>query len=389
MLAKLPLTPKGIEALKPPPLGKRKLVYDALVPGLAVRVTDKGAKAFVLVARFPGSQNPTARSLGLVGRLTLEAARDRGRDWLALIAQGRDPAQQAKQAEANTVRAVCEDWFARKGSGHRSARQSRSRLERLVYPTLGSMPIGEVRRSDVVRLHDRLTAGNGAIIANRVVAMLGSIFSWYSVRNEEFRNPVIRGMTTAEQARERILTDDELRAVWWAAEGVFGALVRFLLLTAARRGEALEMRWAEIDGATWTLPAARNKTGVELVRPLSQAALAVLAAQLRKGDFVFSRSGSGALGGLTELKAKLDRDSGTAGWRLHDLRRSARSLMSRAGVSSDHAERCLGHVIGSIRGVYDRHSYRAEMLTAYEKLATLIAGIVDPQPNVVAMRGER
>jgi integrase len=376
MLAKLPLTPKGIEALKPPPWGKRKLIYDALVPGLAVRVTDKGTKAFVLVARFPGSQNPTARSLGLVGRLTLEAARDRARDWLALIAQGRDPAQQAKQAEANTVKAVCEDWFARRGRGQRSAAQSRSRLERLVYPTLGSMPIGEVRRSDVVRLHDRLSE-NGGVIANRVVAMLGSIFSWYSVRNEDFRNPVIRGMTTAEQARDRVLTDDELRAVWSAAEGPFGALVRFLLLTAARRGEALELRWAEIDGATWTLPAARNKTGVELVRPLSQAALAILAAQPRKGEFVFSRSGSGALGGLTELKAKLDRDSGTAGWRLHDLRRSARSLMSRAGVSSDHAERCLGHVIGSIRGVYDRHSYRDEMLIAYEKLATLIAGIVD------------
>jgi integrase len=88
------------------------------------------------------------------------------------------------------------------------------------------------------------------------------------------------------------------------------------------------------------------------------------------------------------MKAALNCASGVTGWTLHDLRRTARSLMSRAGVPSDHAERCLGHVIGGVRGVYDRHQYREEMLLAYEKLAALIAGIVDPQPNVVAIRGQ-
>jgi integrase len=243
------------------------------------------------------------------------------------------------------------------------------------------MPIADIRRSDVVKLHDRLTEQNGPVLANRVVGMLGSIFSWYSVRNEDFRNPVIRGMTTAEEARSRILTDDELRAVWSAAEGPFGALVRFLLLTGARRSEAAEMTWSEIDGDVWSLPPKRNKVGVELIRPLSAAALALIAAQPRIGDFIFTRSGAGALGGLTELKAKLDRDSGTQGWRLHDLRRTSRSLMSRAGVSSDHAERCLGHVIGSIRGVYDRHSYHEEMKLAYQALASLIDRIVAPQAD--------
>jgi integrase len=170
---------------------------------------------------------------------------------------------------------------------------------------------------------------------------------------------------------------------------VFGSFVRFLLLTAARRSEAAEMTWAEISGSDWTLPAARNKTGLELVRPLSAAAQAVLAGLPRLGEFVFTRSGKGSLGGITGLKSALDQASGTSGWTLHDLRRTARSLMSRAGVPSDHAERCLGHVIGGVRGVYDRHAYREEMLMAYEKLATLISGIVDPQENVVAIRGQR
>lgn len=390
MLAKKPLTAKGIDALKPPPAGKRKLVYDALVPGLAVRVTDKRAKAFVLVSRFPGSPNATTRSLGLVGSLTLEAARIRAREWLALVAQGRDPSQVAAQAEANTVKAICEEWFARRGRDHRSAVQSRSRLDRLVYPSLGSMPIADIRRSDVVRLHDRVSEANGPIVANRVVTLLGAIFAWWEVRSDDWRSPVRRGMTTPEEARDRVLTDDELRRIWAATDPeasnlqpAFASFIRFLLLTGCRRSEAAELRWSELTGDSWTLPAARNKTGVEFVRPLSQAALAIIASQPRSGEFVFGR-----LGSIGRGKAQLDRAAGVSGYVTHDLRRTARSLMSRAGISSDHAERCLGHVLPGIRATYDRHSFVPEMKIAYEKLSALLAGIVSPQPNVVPIRGQ-
>ena len=132
--------------------------------------------------------------------------------------------------------------------------------------------------------------------------------------------------------------------------------------------------------------ASRNKTKVDLVRPLSAAALAVIAQapRIHTSDFVFSVDGR-RFGGLSCRKIPFDKASGVTGWTLHDLRRTARSLMSRAGVPSEHAERCLGHVIGGVEGVYDRHHYREEMLIAYEKLATLLGQIVDPQPNVVAM----
>jgi integrase len=88
---------------------------------------------------------------------------------------------------------------------------------------------------------------------------------------------------------------------------------------------------------------------------------------------------------MARRKAELDKGSGVTDWTLHDLRRTARSLMSRAKVISEHAERCLGHRIPGIEGIYNRYPYRDEMLIAYEKLATLISQIVDPQPNVVAM----
>jgi integrase len=283
---------------------------------------------------------------------------------------------------------VCEEWLQRKAKTYSSAPALRSRLERLVYPALGAIPIREIRKSDIVRLHDRISDENGAVAANRVVELLTAIMNWHETRSDDFRSPIVRGMTTAEVARDRILTDDELRAIWQAAEygGMFGSLVRFLLLTGARRSEGAEMTWAEIAGRDWALPAARNKVRQELIRPLSDAAFAIVEALPRAGEFVFSRDGRRPLVAFSILKNRLDAASDVTAWRLHDLRRTSRSLMSRAGVPSDHAERCLGHVIGGVRGVYDRHAYREEMLLAYEKLATLIAGIVDPQENVVAMR---
>jgi integrase len=162
-----------------------------------------------------------------------------------------------------------------------------------------------------------------------------------------------------------------------AAEGTFGALVRFLLLTAARRDEARIMKWSEISSTDWTLPSARNKAKVDLVRPLSKAARSLLDTLPRDSAYVFAgRSGAINNNGKGKGKKQLDEDSNVTGWRLHDLRRTARSLMSRAGVLSDHSELCLGHVLPGVRGTYDRHAYHAEKAEAFEKLAATIYAIV-------------
>ena len=106
----------------------------------------------------------------------------------------------------------------------------------------------------------------------------------------------------------------------------------------------------------------------------------------RNGEFVFSANGRQAIGNYTKHKQAIDEASGVTGWTLHDLRRTARSLMSRAGVPADHAERCLGHIIGGVRGVYDRHEYLDEKRRAFEALASQIQRIIEPQPNVVAIK---
>ena len=161
--------------------------------------------------------------------------------------------------------------------------------------------------------------------------------------------------------------------------------MRFLLLTTARRGEAAGLRRSAIDGTDWTIPASANKTKIELVRPLSRAAMAIIDAQPRLGEFVFGFNGS-RLTSFSNRKRDFIRNCGVTDWRLHDLRRTARTLLSRAGVSPDTAERCLGHVIGGVRNTYDRHDFRAEMATAFEALAAQIERIVNPTDNVTPMR---
>src|SRR6185369_11897078 len=146
-----------------------------------------------------------------------------------------------------------------------------------------------------------------------------------------------------------------------------------LLLTGARRNEARFLHWAEIEGSNWNLPAARNKTKVNLTRPLSKAAQVLLATQPRidEGPLVFTTTGHHPLS-ASKPKKLFDAACGVTGWTLHDLRRTARTLMSRAGVAADIGERCLGHVIGGVRGVYDKHGYYSEMRVAFEALAAQI-----------------
>jgi integrase len=400
MLAKKPLTDRAIAGVKPAAPGKRRLLWDGLVPGLALRVTDRGSRSFVLVVRYPGTRYPTPRSLGTVGAITLAEARDTAREWLAQIRMGVDPQAQALERRQETFQAIAEGYLLRKAKDHRSKDQIEAILARLVYPTFGARPIDAITRNDIVRLLDKIEDVNGPAMADRTLAHISRVMDWHATRSDTFRSPIVKGMKRANaQDRSRVLTDDELRAVWKAAGEYahpFGPLLRFILLTASRRNEALYAKRSEIVGAEWTIPAARYKTKIDHLIPLSKAALSEVQGRDFPGPLVadapgwlFTANGKQAIGGLTRHKAAIDEASGVTGWTTHDLRRSARSLMSRAGVPSDHAERCLGHVIGGVRGVYDRHEFRDEKRQGFEALAVLVGRIVDPQPNIVPLRGER
>jgi integrase len=393
------LTDIAIRNLRAEP--KRREIPDPGARGLYVVIQPSGVRSFAVRYRYAGK----SRKLTLQAGITLAAARKAAADAPYQLEQGHDPgvarshARQAQRLAAqDTFKAVAEEYQRREGSRLRSAEWRQGVLERLVYPTLGDRPISLIKRSEIVRLLDKITEGTplgvagGPFIADRALAIIRRIMSWHATRSDDFRSPILRGMARAEEAaRTRILADAELRAVWGVADagkGPFDRLVQFLLLTAARRTEAAAMTWSEIDGADWALPVSRNKTKVELVRPLSVAAQDVLARvpRLVGCDFVFSTDGRSAINGFSHFKRRFDAQCGVTGWTLHDLRRTARSLMSRAGVNADHAERCLGHVISGVRAVCDRYEFHAEKLRAYEKLAMEIERVIDPPAaNVVKL----
>jgi integrase len=382
---KLLLTDRFCDRAKPQ--GPQTDYFDETVSGLALRVS-ADRKTWTLHFSSPVNGKRARMTLGTYPATSLAAARTKAIEAKTQVEEGRDPRGTAK----DTFQAIGEEYIRREGKKLRSRDWQESALRRLVYPAFGHRPISDIKRTDLVRLLDKIEDENGPVQADRTLATIRQIMNWYASRSDDFRSPIVKGMArtkASERARERTLSDDELRAVWKQAErnGVFGAFIRFILLTAARRTEASGMAWTEIDGSDWTLPAARNKTKVDLIRPLSKAALAVLDECRGSGPFVFSTDGKTPISGFSKFKRAFDKVLPLAGWTLHDLRRTARSLMSRAGVPSDHGERCLGHVIGGIRGVYDRHEYHREKALAFEALAGQIDRIVRPRANVVGIKG--
>jgi integrase len=395
-------------------------VPDPGCPGLYLVVHPSSAKSWCYRFRFGGKSRKLTIGAAFTEKgievIKIGDARDIADEARVSVARRLDPieinrARQIRAAEEaaaaeGTLRAVAGRYLGQQG-GLRSIANLRKVFERLILPALGGRPIDGIKRSDVVRMLDDIAATRGAAMADKTLAIMRAVCNWHASRSDDYRSPIVRGMARTkshERARARILTDDELRVVWRTAEGqgAFGRMVRFLLLTGARRTEAAAMPWGELSSAEWLLPGPRNKTKLDLLRPLPSVALDVVGTKPAGAVFVFSNDGgTGPIRGYGPLKAAYDaavmvelrKGNPDAqpfpNWVLHDLRRTARSLMSRAGVSSDHAERCLGHVIGGVRGVYDRHEYQAEKAQAYVALAGLVERIVNPSRNVVALTDAR
>ena len=381
--------------------------FDEAASGLALRVSRGGRKAWTYNFTWAGKR--ARLTFGTYPATSLSTARSRADEARAALEAGKDPRLTVRKPE--TVRAICEEYFDGDGATLRTGEYRKATLERLVLPQLGDRPISEVRRSEISRVLDGIVNECGPVMADQTLAYLRRVFTWHEARSDDFRSPIVRGMSRTkpkERARERTLSDDEIRVIWKVADsqGVFGCLVKFILLTSARRTEAAAMRRSELSGVDWTLPAARNKTKVDLVRPLSKAALRSLpspsglkqtetdAAQQRPSAYVFSTDGENPVSGFSKFKRQFDNaaelEAGVPlpNWTLHDLRRTARSLMSRAGVSSDHAERCLGHVIAGVRGTYDRHDFYEEKQRAFEALADMLDRIVSMRENAVPMKAD-
>jgi integrase len=381
------LSNKGVATLKPRP--KRYAYADPELRGHYVRVQPSGAKAFVAVTRGPDGKQ-TWTTIAGADVIGIDEARSRARSIIERVRAGLP----AAEPRADTFGAIAANWLKR----HVAANGLRSRpeIERLlrvhVLPVWGEREFVAIRRSDVAALLDAVEDDHGARQADYCLNIVRALMNWFAARHDDYTPPIVRGMRRQSphaQARARILSDDEIRAIWKAAEGAgaYGGIVQLALLTAQRRTKVTTMKWADMGGDEWTIPKAPREKDSAGTLVLPKAALAIIQAQdqIGKNPYVFAGRGDGPINGMSKGKARLDKSSGVSGWRIHDLRRTARSLMSRAGVRPDIAERVLGHAIAGIEGVYDRHAYRNEKVDALRRLAALIEGIVHPRDNVTPM----
>jgi integrase len=394
---KLRLTKRAIDGLEP--ADKDQVFFDAELPGFGVKVTPAGRKVILVQYRYPpGRQGKNRRyTIGAYGEgLTPDQARRIAVEVKGQLATGKDPvadreaiervaltaAAEKRRKAATSVEAIATAFIERHAKPNlRSWRDYEQMLQHHVLPTWGPRPITEIRRSDVTALLDALEHKRSKNLADHVLRIIRRIFNWHAARDETFSSPLVAGMartSATARARDRVLSDDEIRALWQALERTpypFGPFAKLLLLTAQRRDEVAQMRWSEIEGGLWTMPRERYKTGRSNTVPLTPEVQAILAAIPRASDFMFTTTGRTPISGFSKAKEILDKTSGVSEWRFHDLRRTARSLMSRAGVRSEVAERVLGHAIPGVAGVYDRHSYvdeKRQALTALQMQLTRI-----------------
>lgn len=380
---------KAVATARPTP--KRQVIFDGATTGLALIITPKGKRSFSIVARAPDGRQVWKR-IGEPDLMTVAEARQEAAEAVARVKAGEAAMLEPAQPEAapETFREVAERFIARwvdkggkmqDGTPLRSKHEIERQLKVYVYPRWADKPFTSIRRGAVTALMDTMVDDNGAVQADRVLSTLAKLFNWYRQYDENYVTPIIPEMKRAgTRKRSRILTDDEIRTIWDACGdiGTFGAFVRVSLLTGQRRAKVAQMRWEDIDKGAWTIPAeAREKVNAGILE-LPPLALVTINAQPRVKDnpYVFPGRGKMAFNSFSDGKETLHEKAPIPHWVTHDLRRTAKSLMARAGVRPDYSERTLGHAIPGVQGIYDQYDYREEKAAALKALAALVERIL-------------
>lgn len=444
------LTDRRLKALKAAPKGTdRYEIQDSIVPGVFVRVTEAGKKSFVLLARYPGKNNPTRRLIGEYGAITLEDARRIAREWLAMLGRGVDPKvhiveTKAKEIErqGNTFRSAVDDYLESTviGSdpekpilrqGHEVARCLRfefvedridPRPGKSKRPGLGERPISGITKADIMHVIDDAMARGARTMARNLLAYVRAFFNWV-VDSEKYGielspcdriNP--KKVIGKKVKRKRVLNDEELAAFWEATSKMgypFGPAYRILLLTCLRLNEVAQMPRSELrlDKRMWSIPAARMKKDNDHHVPLSDLAYNIFGAlpEFKEGPFAFTTTkGLKPVNGFSKAKEILDREmlavlrqkAEEAGkdpdqvvlhpFVNHDLRRTARTRLSGLKVPKVVAELIMAHTQKDLDAVYDQWAYFDERREALDHWAALVRTIVEPPPeNVISLTSRR
>lgn len=385
------MTDAKLKALKAPDKGQAEY-SDPAVPGLRVRVGTSGAKTFILRKRIGDKiRNITVGRYS--PRFGLSDAHKKARSILSDIEAGMAPKVAPRpSSKAETVAGLMPTYLASK-SALRSIVNVTRIVDRYILPAFGDRMADTVTRTEVTALIDEI-AETKPETARSVHAQLSAFYTWAMPRLERLPANPCRdaGRPPKAPARERVLTDAEIVALWQVADAEplpWGPALKLLILTGTRRDEVFSAARAEFDlkAAEWVIPPERAKNGKAHIVPLSKDALAVFRTipKIEESARLFPASGnaengpSGFSRSLSRLRSSLDkklkRQDGEH-WTLHDIRRTVATGLQRLGVRFEVTEAVLNHVSGSkggIAGVYQRHDWKAEKRAALDAWARHLA----------------
>ena len=403
------LTDAAVKRIEPPDSGQRDYP-DPYIPGLYLRVSSKGNRSWCFMYRLKdGSRKQRRITFGRYPALGLAEARDKARPLYEQTQRGEDPAifEAAKRREAarqrsNLFKTVAADFIERYCKPkNKTWEQQKRLLDRHVVPLWGDFPVSAITRRDAIELVEDLVRDHSKFTAHNVRAVAMKLFKWAGQRDMVDVNPFSMTeppVSAKKSARDRVLRDEEVRAIWSACEEIgypFGHLVQFLLLTGQRRGETSTIKWYDIDFDDRVWHIAREDTKADRAHdvPLSDDAVALLkdCPRFGVGEYVFTTTGGHKpLSGFAKPKAMLDVSSGVEGWRLHDLRRTlATNMAEHLSVPIHTISRVLNHAEGGVTHIYARASYMKEKRAALDKWSRHLQRIVDgrAESNVVSFTG--
>ena len=381
-----PLSAKAIAAVRP--TDKPTELVDGLVPGLRIRIQPNGTKSWSLNVR---DSRGVRRRFDVGANLGLAEARRKAEDLRRAIREGADPTaerragrQRAQAARQNvgTLRSLLETYFTKGPGANQKRADSSVRLLQTVFADVIDKPALDIERSELQLIADNWQSASTASLAVRVLRPC--------LRRSEKRGLVRSEVADLEQPgkvarRERVLTEDELRAIWPHLRGSHGDVIKWLLWTGCRLNEAAGLTWGEIQGDLWTLPASRTKNGRQHTIPLPRQAVKLLEG-IGRGEpdaLVFPSRRGGTLSNWDRETKRLNALSGTSAWHRHDLRRTVATMLGDLGCAPHVVSVVLGHahVAEGATAVYARSRYRSEHREALQALADRLEERLSADPG--------
>ena len=397
-MPRINFTARKIESLKPPQAGQVDY-WDAGLPGFGVRLSQGGRRSWIVMYRASGRKRRL--TLGTSPPMALADARAEARAALVAAQKGGDPAYEKRASKKAETFTQLADLYVQEYAkpNKKSWRLDEKALHRDVVPRLGSRRAVDITRRDVRDVLDAIKGRGSPIQANRTFEMLRRLFNW-AVGEDYLSDNPCRGITkpAKENRRDRVLRDEEIRAVWGALGGeppLTAAVYKLRLITAQRGGEVMSMRREDLDfnARWWIIPAERTKNGLSHRVPLSPQAIAVLErarAQERDLIWVFPSPIPGRhVEHLVQATRRIRERSGVE-FVPHDLRRTAASFMTSMGIPRLTVKKLLNHAERDVTATYDRHSYDQEKRHALEawgrRLEEIVSGRPVPAEKVVTLR---